>query len=142
MNRLVYASASPILTSIWRAGTELFISDSFAGGLSRALHLTAGAASGHVSFWSTHHLSASCSSTQLAFGKPPHSPHLIYKIKGDSVSSSRAGNVTLAWSISAAHLALCLDWGCSQDPSWVNHGQASAKMDGKQQLSFYRVVKL
>ena len=123
------------------AGTELFISDTFTGGLSRALHLTAGADRRHMSFWSTHNLSASCSSTKYAFGKPPHSPHLSYKIKGDPISSSRAGNVTLAWSISAVYLALCVDWGCSQDSSWVSHGQSSARMVGKQQLSFHGVVK-
>ena len=87
------------------------------------------------------HLSASCSSTKFAFGKPPHSPHLIYKIKDDPISSSRAGNVTLAWSISAVNLELCLDWGRSQDSGWVNHGQSSARMVGEQQLSFHRVVK-
>ena len=94
-----------------------------------------------MSFWSTHNLSASCSSTKYAFGKPPHSPHLSYKIKGDPISSSRAGNVTLACSISAVYLALCLDWGCSQDSSWVSHDQSWARMVGKQQLSFHGVVK-
>lgn len=64
------------------------------------------------------------------------------KLRVTLFPAPEAGNVTLAWSISAVHLALCLDWGCSQDPSWVNHGQASAKMVGKQQLSFYGVVKL
>lgn len=128
--------------SIWRAGTELFIFDSLARLPSRALHMMAGAGRRHLSFWSTHHLSASRSSAQLVFGKPPHSPQLVYEMKGDSVSSSRAGNVALAWSISGVHLALCMDWGCSQDTSWENHGQPSAKTVREQQVSFCWVVKL
>lgn len=128
--------------SIWRAGTELFIFDSLARLPSRALHMMAGAGSRHLSFWPAHHLSASCSSTQLVFGKPPWFPQLVYEIKGDSVSSSRAGNVALAWSISVVHLALCLDWGCSQDTNWENHGKPSAKTVREQQESFCWVVKL
>lgn len=56
LQRLMYASATLIPTSIWRAVTELFISDSLAGELSRALHMTANAGSRLLSFWSTHHL--------------------------------------------------------------------------------------
>lgn len=95
---------------IWRAGTEVFISDSLAGELSRDLHVTAGAGadtcpSGLPSISQLLHAAV----LQLSFGRPPHSPHLVYEIRGDSISSSRAGDLTLPWSISAVHQALCLD---------------------------------
>lgn len=123
-------------------GPRLFISDTFTGGLSRALHLTAGADRRHMSFWSPpRHLSASCSSTKFAFETTSLSTFNPIKLRM-TYFQLQAGNVTLAWkSISAVNLELCLDWGRSQDSGWVNHGQSSARMVGEQQLSFRRVVK-